>query len=88
MGARYHVLISDQLMAIPGEVIWPAGLRPVEMRLPGPGHATHWWLLEDDNATEYLNGKQVDLVLETTYDGDGVKGSRIADRRVTQHASD
>lgn len=73
MAARYWVLCDDELMAGPLQL--PTCLRTVEQ-----GAATHngghWWLFEDDDAPETLNGTRVDLLLERV--GDDV---RIAGRR-------
>jgi hypothetical protein len=61
VSARYHVLVSDELMA--SDPQWPDGLRPVEQEPADPGRypGMHWWLFEDDSASESLNGKQVEL---------------------------
>ncbi len=42
---------------------WPEGLRPVEQEPTDPGRypGMHWWLLEDDGAPAWLNGKRVEL---------------------------
>ncbi len=63
MTARYHVLASDEIMAS-DDLQWPGCLRPVEQEeASGPG--SHWWLLEDDDADEALNGKRIELVFQT-----------------------
>jgi hypothetical protein len=64
MAARYHVLASDELMAS-GLLRWPAGLQPVEQEPTDPGRypGAHWWLFEDDDAPQTLNGKLVDLTI-------------------------
>jgi hypothetical protein len=71
MSARYHVMVSDQLMA--SDPKWPEGLRPIEREAADPGHyRAHWWLFEDDGASESLNGKQV----EVTFHEGGAEYSR------------
>ena len=60
MSAHYWVMASDELMDADPQ--WPAMLRPV-----GRGgaifHGMHWWLFEDDDAPEDLDGKEVELNL-------------------------
>lgn len=61
MSARYHVLVSDELMASGPE--WPEGLRPIEQEPTDPGRhpGMHWWLFDDDTASPSLDGKRVEL---------------------------
>ena len=60
MAVRYHLLMSDEMTE--RQIPWPEGLRPVERgdsAFPG----AHWWLFEDDNAPEELDGRRVELTL-------------------------
>lgn len=60
MAARYWTLVTDDLIDAAPQ--WPPMLRPVERGgIEHPG--THWWLLEDDDAPEDLDGKEVDVTL-------------------------
>jgi hypothetical protein len=45
------------------ELSWPTYLRPIE-RGAADGPYAHWWLFEDDEADEALNGKRIDLVMK------------------------
>lgn len=84
MSARYHVLASDDLMATDG-LMWPACLRPIEQEPTDPEKhpGMHWWLMEDDDADPYWEGKRIELTLEAVYDDDGhMTGSRITNRKV------
>jgi hypothetical protein len=60
MTARYWTLITDELMGAAPQ--WPPMLRPVERggyEFPG----LRWWLIEDDDAPDDLDGKEVDVTL-------------------------
>lgn len=75
MTARYWVQIADELMAHE-DLQWPAVLRPVEQgasEYPG----SHWWLLEDDDAPEDLDGKKVDLTLSRVSDMTMIERRRL-----------
>jgi hypothetical protein len=75
VSVRYHVLVSDDLMA--SKPSWPTGLRPVEQEPTDPGThpGMHWWLFEDDDAPLELEGKNVELSFD-------VHGARITHRQV------
>ena len=62
MAVRYHVLISDELMAM-DDLPWPECLRPAEQEPTDPARypGMHWWLFEDDDAPAELEGKRVEL---------------------------
>lgn len=62
MAAQYEVLCGDDFMALE-DIMWPAGLRPIEQRAAEP--YCHWWLFEDDNADSSLNGHRVELDIES-----------------------
>jgi hypothetical protein len=67
MSARYLVQCDDDFMAR-DDLVWPAGLHPVEQREQSePG--THWWLIEDATAPAEMNGKRVNLTLSRNDDG-------------------
>jgi hypothetical protein len=61
MAVRYYVLVSDEMMEY-RQVPWPEGLRPVE-RGDNEFMGAHWYLFEDDNAPEELDGRRVGLTL-------------------------
>jgi hypothetical protein len=80
VSARYWVMVGDDL--IDAQPQWPAMLRPV--RRGGtiwPG--LRWWLFEDDDAPENLDGKEVDLTFGTVY-GVGL----VVERRVIGSTSE
>jgi hypothetical protein len=64
MTARYHVLVTDDLMRLLGADGWPEGLRPVSGQPAGPGDypGTHWRLFEDDNAPAGADGERFELL--------------------------
>lgn len=78
MAARYHVRVVDEIMA-QREIPWPEGLRPVERGETGL-HGSHWWLFEDDNAPDELDGKRVELSLARIGRETGIM--TITERRV------
>lgn len=82
MGVRYHVLVSDDLMA--SEPAWPACLRPVEQEPTDPEmHPDmHWWLFEDDDAPPELAGKRVELSFARHFEDDKASAT-ITGREVT-----
>lgn len=67
MSARYYVLVSDELAQ--SMTVQPgARFRLVRCHCPEePG--LHWWVCEDDDAPESLNGKRVEPVLGREDDG-------------------
>ena len=75
MAARYRVLIADPLLKM--GLQWPPGVKLAEQLERGET-GTHWWLLDDPDAPEDLEGRQVELVLRRGEDGAPV----IAERRV------
>lgn len=82
MSARYWVLASDELMN--SDPQWPACLRPVQRDVAPsaerPGMC--WWLFEDDDAPETLNGKRIELEIRAHYDEHGhITRTEIAGRR-------
>jgi hypothetical protein len=81
VAARYHVLVSDELMA--SAPPWEScGLQPVEQEPTDPEchPGMHWWLFDDDGAPGRLDGCRIDLSFESI---GGVPGStRITERRV------
>jgi hypothetical protein len=83
--ARYHLLVSDELMdSSPG---WAAcGLTPVEQEPTDPERhpGMHWWLFEDRDAAAELQGKRVELEIGRADSGDGSVWSNpvILDRSV------
>jgi hypothetical protein len=78
---RYQILIPDTLLD--KGLQWPPGASLVEQLECGTA-GTHWWLFEDPEAPEDLEGKQVELKLERGPAGDDPDASpvpRIASRR-------
>ncbi len=82
MSVRYWVLVTSALMD--SDPQWPAFLRPVERLRPieitgtcsqPPG--AHWWLFEDDEAPQTLNGKRIELTA-WTQDGELQIARRLA----------
>jgi hypothetical protein len=62
VSARYWVMVGDDLMAAQPQ--WPPMLRPVERGgIIWPG--MRWWLFEDDDAPDDLDGKEIDLTFKT-----------------------
>lgn len=83
MTARYHVLISDDLMA--ENPAWPQGLRPIEQEPTDPGRypGMHWWLFEDDEVGPGFDGKRVELTISADYDEQGnITATRLHRRMV------
>lgn len=65
--ARYQILVPDTLLD--KGLQWPPGASLVE-RLECGTAGTHWWLFDDPDAPEGLEGKQVELKLERGQAGD------------------
>ena len=68
MSARYHILISDELMA--SGMRWPKGMKPVEREPTDPDRypGSHWWLIRDRDADPSLEFKRVDPTFRVVYE--------------------
>ena len=65
---RYHVLVSDELMAQP-DLQMPEGFRFIEPSGPSDDGHARWWLAEDDNAPITLEQHRVEPVFTRHHDG-------------------
>jgi hypothetical protein len=73
--ARYRILIADPLLVYKPQ--WPEGCALVERQEPGTA-GTHWWLFDDPQAPEGLEGRDVEISLKRDDDGEPVIASRHA----------
>lgn len=82
MAARYHVLVSQELLD--ADTPWGnAGLTLIEVggfTVPG----ARWCLFDDAEAPEELNGKKVEVTLTRgrVYEGDLEDRTWVSERRV------
>jgi hypothetical protein len=83
MAARYRILVTDELITA-GPQQWPPMLHPVAEMRAGADHppGTRWVVIEDDDAPEDMDGKEVALTFIQ------LPGGMIAVERLVIRASD